>query len=235
MTRRDGPDPDAVVGVHNGSAPPTRGERRLNQLLLAAGDAARERIERDIHDGAQQRFTALSVRLALAAERHQASGHDEVGAELLDFADQVQEAIDDLREVAHGVYPSRLSADGLGCALASAGRYAALPVTVKCRVGRYSPEVERAVYFSCLEALQNAAKHAGKSVVTVRVWETKATLHFCVSDTGAGFDVATAARGAGISNMRSRLRSVNGTLVIDSESEQGTRVHGTVPQPDRQT
>lgn len=207
-----------------------RGERELRNRILAAGDAARERIERDLHDGAQQRLTALALQLAVAGGQFHERGEAEFGDLLYGFGGQVEDAIDELRALAHGIYPPLLAADGLSAALAAAGRHAAQPVSVATNgIRRYPHEVERAVYFSCVAAMHNAAKHAGRAEVAVHVWETVHALRFSVSDTGSGFDPHRTHAGAGITNMRDRLRAVGGSLTIDSAPSEGTHVLGAVP------
>ena len=98
-------------------------------------------------------------------------------------------------------------------------------------IRRCRPEVESAVYFTCLAAIDNAAKHAGPAEVSVRAWDTAQALHFTVRDTGCGFDPNGTPSGAGLSNMHDRIAAVGGTLAVDSRPSHGTRLHGTVPDP----
>jgi signal transduction histidine kinase len=199
---------------------------------VAAGDAERERIGKDLHDGVQQRLTALRIRLALAAEGFEARGDEEASAALNDVSDEVDQAIDELRAFAHRVYPELLTSGGLIAALASAGRRAPESVTVLASgVRRYPPEIEAAVYFSCLAAMDNAAKHAGRAHVTVRVWADAEALRFTIRDSGHGFDPLRATPGAGITNMRDRIAAVGGSLTVDSTPAHGTVVQGNVPHP----
>jgi signal transduction histidine kinase len=205
---------------------------RLARRVLAAGDADRRRIERDLHDGVQQRLTGLRIRLALAAESFQERGDTDASAALNGFGEEVQEAIEEVRAFARGVYPLMLASEGLGAALVCASRYAPEPITVSARgIRRCRPEVESAVYFTCLAAIDNAAKHAGPAEVSVRAWDTAQALHFTVSDTGCGFDRNAKPSGAGLSNMRDRIAAVGGTLTVDSTPSHGTRLHGSVPDP----
>jgi signal transduction histidine kinase len=204
----------------------------LASRVLAAGDADRQRIERDLHDGVQQRLTGLRIRLAVAAEGFQQRGDTDASAALKRFGDEVERAIDEVRALARGVYPPLLASEGLGAALVSAGRYAAAPITVSARgIRRCRPEVEHAVYFTCLAAIDNAAKHAGPARVSVRAWDTAQALHFTVCDTGRGFDPDATPSGAGLSNMHDRIAAVGGTLAVDSRPSRGTRLHGSVPDP----
>jgi len=198
--------------------------------LVAAADAERRRIERNLHDGAQQHLVALSVKVRLV---EQLADRDPERAKALmnQLQDDVRSAVEELRSLAHGIYPPLLSSAGLGEAMSAACRRAPLPASVNADgVGRYAPEVEAAVYFCCLEALQNAAKHAGaEASARVRIWEEAGALLFEVSDDGAGFENGGDGEGAGLTNMRDRLGAVGGTLRVDSAGGKGTRVQGAVP------
>jgi signal transduction histidine kinase len=205
---------------------------RMAGRLLAAGDAERERIEQDIHDGVQQHLTALRIRLGLAAESFQARGDTEAGAVLAGFGEDVEHVIDEVRDIAQGIYPALLTSTGLSAALASACRRAGQSVTVQAGgVRRCRPEVEIAVYFSCLAAIDNAAKHAGPGQVSICLSDTGDALRFAVCDSGAGFDPDQTPTGTGITNMRDRIAAVGGTLTLYSTPGRGTRVEGSVPDP----
>ena len=206
--------------------------RRTTRDVLAAADAERERLAQDLHDGAQQHLTALRVRLALAANRFDERGETEASAVLQGFGDDLDRAIYELRDLAYGIYPALLTSVGLAAALRSAAARSGRAVTVQASgVRRCRPEVEIAVYFSCLAALDNAAKHAGPAPVSVDLSDTGGALDFTVCDSGAGFDPAKTQVGAGIANMRDRIANVGGTLAVDSAPARGTRVHGSVPDP----
>ena len=205
---------------------------RVARRLVAAGDAERERIEQDLHDGVQQQLTGLRIRLALAAESFRARGDIEASAALEGFGDDVENAINEVRDLAHGLYPALLTSDGLSAALTSAARRAAPGATVDAHnLRRCRREVETAVYFSCLAALDNAAKHAGAGQVSIRLTDTGDALRFTVRDSGAGFDPRRTRAGGGIAHMRDRLAAIGGTLTIDSAPARGTRVSGHVPDP----
>ena len=205
---------------------------RLARRVLVAGDADRQRIERDLHDGIQQRLTGLRIRLAVAAEGFQERGDTDAGAALNRFGDEVEQAIYEVRAVARGVYPAVLASNGLCAALVSASRYAPAPVTVSARgIRRCRPEVENAVYFTCLAAIDNAAKHAGPAQISVHVWDTADALQFTVCDTGRGFDPDRTPAGAGLTNIRDRITAIGGTLTVDSRPAHGTRLHASVPYP----
>jgi signal transduction histidine kinase len=206
--------------------------RRLAGRLVAAADAERERIEHELHDGLQQHLTGLRIRLALAADRFRAQGDTEASAALEGFGDEVETAIDEVRDIANGVYPALLTSDGLSAALAAAGRHAAPGVTVHGRgLRRCRPEVESAVYFCCLAALDNAAKHAGDGPVLIDLTDLGDALRFVVRDAGVGFDPSRTRPGSGIAHMRDRLDAIGGTLTVEAAPAHGTRVSGYVPNP----
>jgi signal transduction histidine kinase len=189
----------------------------------------REKIERDIHDGAQQRLVALRLKIALAAD--QIGGLDTAGADALHALEaDIDAAIEEVRSFARGVYPAMLAEMGLASALRTLGRGTTLPtVVVADGLGRYSHEIETTVYFSCSEALQNAAKHArGATSATVRVWDD-GDLRFEVRDDGCGFDAASTPRGSGLSNLGDRLVSIDGTITLRSAPGRGTSVQGVIP------
>jgi signal transduction histidine kinase len=199
--------------------------------IVAAADAARRQIERNLHDGAQQHLVALAVNVRLA--RKLAETDPSASLELLDqLGADLQDAVQELRSLAHGIYPPLLIDRGLEEALRAAAGRAALPTEVIASdLSRFSPEIEAAAYFCCLEALQNAGKHAGDGAsATVRVWEEGDRLFFEVADTGAGFDVKGASgRGAGFVNMSDRVGAVGGTLTVESTLGRGTTISGRVP------
>jgi len=142
----------------------------------------------------------------------------------------VQQTIKELRELAHGIYPPLLADRGLGEALQTAANRSPLEVTVRAdKVNRYGSEVEAAIYFCCLEALQNAAKHAAGARVQVQVWEQAGGLLFSVADDGPGFDATQAHSGHGFVNMADRLGSIGGTVRWDSQPGLGARVLGSIP------
>jgi signal transduction histidine kinase len=197
--------------------------------IMSAADGERRRIERDLHDGAQQRLVALRVRLELADELVR-SDPDRGVAMLHDLGSEAEQALEEVRSLARGIYPSLLVNHGLSDALRSAALYAAIPTTVDSDgAGRYPPDVESAVYFCCLEALQNAVKHArGATSVTISVIDDGA-LRFAVIDDGAGFTDDGHVAGAGLANMRDRIAAVGGRVIVHSRPGGGTKVAGTVP------
>ena len=196
---------------------------------MASGDAERRRFERNLHDGAQQNLVALAVSLRLA--RDVLADEPEAAGEMLDqLAEDLKTTIQELRDLAHGIYPPLLADSGLGRALEAAASRSPLAVTVLAPdIGRYSAEVEAAVYFCCLEALQNAAKHAPGATVTIRLWAESGGLLFAVTDDGPGFDVASARAGHGYTNMADRLGAIGGTVRWLSQPGEGATVQGSIP------
>ena len=204
--------------------------RESRARVVASGDAERRRVERDLHDGAQQHLVALAINIRLARDIV-AEDPEGAGEMLGQLADDVQLTIKELRELAHGIYPPLLADNGLGDALRAAASRSPLKVlvTVADDVGRYPAEVEAAIYFSCLEALQNAAKHAQDATVELRLWTASGGLLFSVTDDGPGFDPAVARRGHGFVNMADRLGAIGGTVRWDSKPGHGAAVNGSVP------
>jgi signal transduction histidine kinase len=205
--------------------------RASRARIVATGDAERRRVERNLHDGAQQHLVALAINLRLAKD---VVAEDPAAAvEMLDeLSNAVQDTIQELRELAHGIYPPLLVDSGLGEALRAVANRSPLDVSVETDgIDRYPGDTEAAVYFCCLEALQNAGKHAPDAHVTVRVWEESGGLLFAVRDDGPGFDVRTAQGGHGFTNMMDRLGAIGGAVRWESESGKGTTIRGSVPLP----
>jgi signal transduction histidine kinase len=198
--------------------------------IVVAADAERRRIERDLHDGAQQRLVALAVKLRLARRLVDAD-LDQARGMLDELRDEVREAVEELRSLAHGIYPPLLLDQGLAAALGSAAQRATIPTRVEAGpIGRYPADLEAAAYFCCLEALQNAMKHAGpEATAVIRAWEENGALCFAVTDDGAGFDAAAKADGTGFVNMADRLGALGGSLRVESTPGGGTTVVGVLP------
>ncbi|MGH2706412.1 MAG: histidine kinase [Actinomycetota bacterium] len=198
--------------------------RRSRQRIVAAQDRERRSLERDIHDGAQQHLVALAVKLGLArtlAARDTARAR----ALLVEIGGETEEGLETLRNLARGIYPPVLSEQGIAAALRDHARRVALPVLVEADdLGRLPQGVETAVYFCCLEALQNIAKYASASRIAIRIERVDGELAFTVSDDGIGFDPAAAARGMGLQNMADRVESLGGALEVRSAPGAGTTV-----------
>jgi signal transduction histidine kinase len=202
--------------------------RRSRDRIVAAGETERRRIERDLHDGAQQRLMAIQVKLAMAADR---SSDDELAAQLEAIRLDVADAVEELRTLSHGIYPSILLERGVGDALRSIAMTAPLGIHVADDdVGRCSASVETAIYFCALEAIQNTIKHAGPGArVTVLLRRRGGEVEFGISDDGVGMDSGLPGDGVGVVSMQDRIGAVGGDLEIVSSPGRGTTVRGIVP------
>ena len=198
------------------------------QRLVAARDTQRRALERNIHDGAQQRLVALAVLYNMAAALAKPLGEGNHSA-IAELGAQAQSALETLRELARGIYPAILSDRGLVAALESQARKSPLPIEVVAHgVERYPQDVEAAVYFCCLEALQNVAKYADATRAVVRLADVGGELTFSVEDDGAGFDASAAESGSGTRNMQDRVAAIGGDLAVRSRPGAGTVVRGSV-------
>jgi signal transduction histidine kinase len=203
--------------------------RASRQRLVAAQDEERRRIERNIHDGAQQQLVALAIKLSLTESMigTDTDGERELLAELRQDA---AGAVEDLRDLARGIYPPLLASQGLVGALEARARKAPVPTSVTADgVGRYLQDVEAAVYFCVLEALQNVAKYARASRVEVRLAASGQDLEFEVTDDGAGFDPGSKAYGTGLQGMADRLHAHGGSLAVRSSPGAGATISGWLP------
>jgi signal transduction histidine kinase len=203
--------------------------RASRQRLVTAQDQERRKLERNLHDGAQQQLVALAVKGRLVStllERDLARARallDEIQTETTD-------ALETLRDLARGIYPPLLADQGLPAALEAQVRKAPLPVEVSADgLGRYAPEVEAAVYFCCLEAVQNVSKYANASSASVELRVDTTDLTFVVHDDGVGFDIAQTVMGTGIQGIADRLAALGGRLDIDSAPGAGTSLRGRIP------
>ena len=202
--------------------------RASRRRLVEAQDAERRKIERNLHDGAQQQLIALTIQLGLLEE----SADDPAAVRQLAPAvkDGLRAALDDLRDLARGIYPPLLADQGLVPALQAQARRASLPVEIEADgIGRYPQDTEAAVYFCALEALQNIAKYAGASQATVGLSCSASSLRLTVTDDGAGFDTASTRHGTGLQGMADRLAALGGALHIRSQPGHGTTLSGELP------
>jgi signal transduction histidine kinase len=203
--------------------------RASRQRLVAAQDDERRKLERNLHDGAQQHLVAIKVKLGLVgilATRDP----EKAKAAIVALKHDADEALETLRDLARGIYPPLLAEKGLAAALQSQAGKATLPVHVDADgVGRYPQETEAALYFCTLEALQNVQKYAAATAVAVRLHEEREHLFVEVRDDGRGFAVTAVTRGAGLTNMEDRLEALGGTLNIESTLGVGTTLCATVP------
>ncbi len=203
--------------------------RASRQRLVAAQDEERRRLERDIHDGAQQRLVALTVKLRLL---EQMTARDPAKAAEMALALQADttEALEDLRDLARGIYPPLLADRGLAAALEAQARKSPVAVRVDADdLGRFGQDVEAAVYFSCLEAMQNVAKYAEASRVEISLAASDGHLSFAVVDDGIGFDPSSTTRGTGLQGIADRIDALGGTFTISSSPGSGTELRGIVP------
>ncbi len=202
--------------------------RASRERLVTAQDVERRRLERNIHDGAQQNLVALRIKLGLAKQTWQ-THPERMGPMLEELTAQADESLNTLRELARGIYPPLLADKGLASALEAQGRRSPIPVQLSSDgAGRYRPDLEAAVYFCCLEALQNAAKYSAASQVQINLSQQNGDLVFEVRDDGRGYDARQVNRGAGLQNMVDRIEALGGTLEITTAVGAGTVVSGRV-------
>jgi signal transduction histidine kinase len=207
--------------------------RESRQRIVAAQDEERRRIERNIHDGAQQQLVALAVKANLA-ESMVARDPEQARQLIGQLKSEAQEALDDLRDLARGIYPPLLADKGLGAALDAQAKKSPVAVAVHIDdLARYPQETEAAVYFCCLEALQNVAKYSGADSARVHLFAANGSLIFEVADQGKGFDSSSTDYGTGLRGMADRLDALGGSLDVRSRPGQGTTVVGTVPAQQR--
>jgi len=203
--------------------------RASRQRLVTAQDQARRRLERNIHDGAQQDLVALAIKLQLA-ETTVAADPAQTGPVFGELKAGAADALENLRDLARGIYPPLLADLGLAAALNAQASKSLLPVTVEAdAIGRFGQDTEAAVYFCCLEALQNTAKYAHATQARICLQAHNGTLSFTVSDDGTGYDTRHTPLGSGLRNMADRLAALSGQLEVRSAPRQGTTITGHLP------
>jgi signal transduction histidine kinase len=203
--------------------------RTSRQRLVAAQDEERRKLERNLHDGAQQQLVALTVKLGLLA-RLVEKDPAQAGTIAGQLQGDATEALEELRDLARGIYPPLLADKGLVAALESQARKSVVPVVIEADgIGRYAREAEAAVYFSCLEALQNVAKYASASRAVVALSDGGGQLRFRVSDDGEGFDASASSYGTGLQGIADRLAALGGALEVRSAPGEGTTLSGSLP------
>ncbi|HJQ72274.1 MAG TPA: histidine kinase [Actinomycetota bacterium] len=203
--------------------------RGSQKRLVSAQDEERRRLERNLHDGAQQQLVALAVKLRLA-EQVAERDPPKVKELLAGLQSDAGDALENLRDLARGIYPPLLADKGLVAALESQARKSTVSVAIEADgVGRYPQEAEAAVYFSCLEALQNVAKYASASRATISLSDGDGRLRFAVKDDGVGFDLSETPYGTGLQGIADRLAALDGAVEITSVPGGGTIVSGSVP------
>lgn len=204
--------------------------RESQRRLVAASDSARRQVETDLHDGAQQQLALVRLQVSMVNRRITSGG--DASAALNELESSLSRAINDLNELAQGIYPERLEADGISGALEHALSFVPHPSHLETvGIGRYRSQIETAVYFCCREAFQNVTKHAGEAArISVNLREEQDVLTFVVADDGVGFEVA-ATSSSGLQNITDRLSSLNGSLDVVSMPGAGTTLTGKVPLP----
>jgi signal transduction histidine kinase len=208
-------------------------ERRLDELrasrlrLVSAQDQERRRVERDLHDGAQHDLVALRMKLGLA-EGVARTSSAQLATVLSELRDDTAATLENIRRLSRGLYPPLLESQGLAAALTAHARRLSVPVQIHACERRFPYDIETAVYFCCVEALQNAAKHAGAGRAWISLDQIDGQLHFEIGDDGRGFDRSTHSGGSGLQNIRDRVDALEGTLQIHSGAE-GTRIEGSIP------
>jgi signal transduction histidine kinase len=197
--------------------------------LTKASDTERRKLERDLHDGAQQGLVAAMITLALAKD--QAEDRPPLRATITQVEAELEQALQELRELAHGLYPTELTRSGLPAAILALGQRSRVDVAIgEGLESRFAPEIEAAVYYCCLEAVQNATKHAGPAAHTaIRLFTDTHELHLEVQDDGPGFEPDDVRDGIGLQNMRDRFGAVGGRVKILSQPGHGTLIAAAVP------
>jgi len=227
-------DSDVVEGLVAASVMALENSRLLEELrasrarIVAAAQRERLRLERDLHDGAQQRLMGIQIKLRMAQQH---SPSQALVEELEEIGLDAAEAVEELRALAHGIYPAVLRDRGLADALRSLAMSAPIPLQISDDgIGRCDGPTEAAIYFCALEAIQNAIKHAGAGArVTVALGRDERGIHFVIADDGIGMDTRKSADGVGLISMRDRIGAVAGELEIVSSPGRGTSIRGTVP------
>ena len=203
--------------------------RESRRRLVAAQDGERRKLERNIHDGAQQQLVALSVKLRLA-QTLLGRDPDKAATLLTELLSESNRALDDLRDLARGIYPPLLADKGLAAALEAQAARSPIPTSVTAEgVDRYPQDIEAAVYFSCLEAMQNVAKYAQARSVAITVSAADGRLVFRIADDGVGFDTSATGYGTGLLGIADRLAVLDGSLTVDTSPGNGTRITGSLP------
>jgi signal transduction histidine kinase len=206
--------------------------RASRQRLVTAQDEGRRRIERNLHDGAQQQIVALTIKLRLLGQLIDRDAQKAMSM-VSDLQTDANDALEQLRDLARGIYPPLLADQGLVAALQAQARKASVPTVVRSDgVGRYPQDTEAAVYFCVLEALTNVAKYSGATKAEVRLAQTDGELRLQVTDDGSGFDTVEMTYGTGLQGMADRLDAIGGTLSVASTPGEGTTIEGRIPTRD---
>jgi signal transduction histidine kinase len=200
--------------------------RASRARIVAAGDAERRRVERDLHDGAQQRFVTLALALQMARAR--VPDDTPELAEMLDHAsDELERGLAELRELARGIHPTVLTEDGLAAAIGALAERSAVPTSIAIPDRRFDPAVEATAYYVVAEALTNIARYAGDTTASVSLTHDGSTLRVEIHDEGPGGAVAS--RGSGLQGLGDRVAAVGGTFLVDSPAGAGTTIRAAIP------
>ncbi len=200
------------------------------ERVLAAADAARRQLENTLDSGPQQQLVALKVKLGPTRKRAEQVGAIKTAALITQLEQQAADAIAAIRVFASGIYPPLLEAEGLAAAIEQQARASSLAVSVHTDdIARYPREVESAVYFTVLEALQNTTKYANADSVSVRLSAVQGKLEFEITDDGLGFDTTMVGPGTGLNGITDRLATVGGSYTVSSGPGHGTTIAGAVP------
>lgn len=204
--------------------------RQSRRRIVSVQDKTRQMLERDLHDGAQQRLVALKIKIGLSESMARTQGLTDVADVLATVKNEADMTIDSLRTLARGIYPPLLDAEGLGPALTTQLHRQPIPITVQAAgVGRHPREIEATIYFCVLEAVQNAIKHANPQSILVNIGETNGHLTFEVKDDGTGYNPDTTPKGNGLTNITDRIDAIEGTITINSTPGHGTTITATIP------
>ena len=201
--------------------------RASRARIVAASDAERRRVERNIHDGAQQRLVALALELQMLEESARSSGSEELATAAEESRATLKAALDELRELARGLHPSVLATDGLPPALEQLASRAPLPVTIEASEERYPEQVESTAYFVASEALANVAKYAEASKAEISLERRNGRLVIQLADDGKGG--AETGKGSGLTGLSDRVAALDGSLTVESPVGEGTRVRAELP------
>jgi signal transduction histidine kinase len=203
--------------------------RESRRRIVSAQDERAKKIERDLHDGAQQQLVALAIKVNLA-QSLASKDPDKAAVMMGQVKSELQESLETLRDLARGIYPPLLADQGLAAALEAQSRKAAVPTSVQGKdIGRYSQETESAAYFCCLEAMQNISKYANATHATIALSASEGELTFTVTDDGDGFDLTLTNYGTGMEGMADRVDAIGGRLDVESSPGVGTTVTGVLP------
>jgi len=204
--------------------------RASRRRLVELGDAERRRLERDLHDGAQQQVVALKLKIAVGEHMARRSGKVALANDLRGLAAETQEAVEEIRRLARGLYPQFLESEDLATAIRSHAGRLAVPVEMTSHgIGRHAKDVESALYFTAVEAMANAVKHGAASRIRIVVSESGKTLGMEIVDDGLGFDPVGCGEGIGLTNVRDRIEALGGALRVSSARGSGTTVSVRLP------